>query len=838
MTRIVNHANARATLGSRPPVERGSKPHPLIERALHHLLYTQAKHWDGATTYDRYVSLAYAVRDFAIERMIATQAVYGGERVKRVYYLSLEFLLGRLLRANLANLGLLDAARDGVSALGADLDELCEIEPDAGLGNGGLGRLAACYLDSAAALQYPVYGYSIRYEYGIFEQQIKNGWQMERPEYWLQFGSPWEIVRPEFAQQVRIGGRVVHTQDARGQFAAQWRDFNTVIGVPYDIPIVGHSNNTVNILRLWSSRASSDLDLEKFNRGGYIEAVRDKALSETISKVLYPADETEQGKRLRLVQQYFFVACTVSDMLRRYDRENETLDKLADKVVVQLNDTHPTLAIAELMRVLVDERRVAWDAAWNLTRGVFNYTNHTLLPEALETWPVWLLEQTVPRHLEIIYEINRRFLEEVEVRWPGDDGRKRRMSLIREDGTKAARMAHLAIVGSGHVNGVAKLHSDLIRSTLVPDFAEMWPERFTNVTNGVTFRRWLATCNPTLAEWITRRIGDGWLPKPERLRELVPCADDPAAQREFLEIKRANKERLAQWVDRSLGIKLPTESLFDVQVKRLHEYKRQLLSVLHVVMTYHELMENPGARAPRVVLFAAKAAPGYHRAKLIIKLIHDVAAKVNRDKRIGERLRVAFLPNYRVSLAEVIIPAADLSEQISTAGMEASGTGNMKLALNGALTIGTLDGANIEIRDAVGKENFFLFGLSADEVAKRRGQYDPRKVVDGDTAVRRALSAIGSEEFSPGEPGLYRPIVDSLMHGDYYMLLADIGSYVAAQHAVESLWQNPAAWARAAILNVAGMGYFSSDRSVREYGEKIWKVRPVVIPDNGSGVAE
>lgn len=838
MTRIANDVGVRSLSGAKAAAGRGNKNHPLIERALHHLLYTQAKHWDGATSYDRYVSLAYAVRDFAIEKMLATQAVYGSERVKRVYYLSLEFLLGRLLRANLANLGLLDAARDGVSALGADLDELCEIEPDAGLGNGGLGRLAACYLDSAAALQYPVYGYSIRYEYGIFEQQIKNGWQVERPEYWLQFGSPWEIVRPEFSQQVRIGGRVIHTQDAKGQFAAQWRDFNTVIGVPYDIPIVGHANNTVNILRLWSSRASSDLDLEKFNRGGYIEAVRDKALSETISKVLYPADETEQGKRLRLVQQYFFVACTVSDMLRRYDRENETLDKLADKVAVQLNDTHPTLAIAELMRVLVDERRVPWDTAWNLTRGVFNYTNHTLLPEALETWPIWLLEQTVPRHLEIIYEINRRFLEEVEVRWPGDDGRKRRMSLIREDGTKAARMAHLAIVGSGHVNGVAKLHSDLIRSTLVPEFAELWPERFTNVTNGVTFRRWLATCNPALAEWITGRIGDGWLAKPERLHELVPSADDPAAQREFLAIKRANKERLAERVDRLLGIKLPTGSLFDVQVKRLHEYKRQLLSVLHIVMTYHELLENPGARAPRVVLFAAKAAPGYHRAKLIIKLIHDVAARVNRDTRIGERLRVAFLPNYRVSLAEVIIPAADLSEQISTAGMEASGTGNMKLALNGALTIGTLDGANIEIRDAVGKQNFFLFGLTADEVSMRRGQYDPRKVIDNDAGVRRALNAIGSEEFSPGEPGLYRPIVDSLMHGDYYMLLADIESYVAAQHAVETLWQSPAAWARAAILNVAGLGYFSSDRSVREYGEKIWKVRPVLIQDNGSGVAE
>ena len=643
-------------------------------------------------------------------------------------------------------------------------------------------------------------------------------------------GSGMTLVTVELRPGVESLVPFEHSQDAQGRFQAHWTGFNTVIGVPYDIPIVGFGNNTVNILRLWSSRASSDLDLEKFNRGGYVEAVREKALSETISKVLYPADETEQGKRLRLIQQYFFVACTIGDVLRRYDRENETLDELPEKVAVQLNDTHPTLAIPELMRILVDERRVPWDDAWKLTRAVFNYTNHTLLPEALETWPVWMIEQTLPRHLEIIYEINRRFLDEVATRWPGDDGRKRRMSLIREDGTKAVRMAYLAIVGSRHVNGVAKLHSDLIRSSLVPDFAELFPDRFTNVTNGVTFRRWLLTCNPELANWITHRIGDGWPNDPARLRDLAAAATDPSAQQEFRRIKQANKERLARWVDRSLGIKLPIASIFDVQVKRLHEYKRQLLNVLHVITLYHELLDRPDGRSPRVVVFAAKAAPAYSRAKLIIKLIHDVAARIDHDPRIGDRLRVAFLPNYRVSLAEVIVPAADLSEQISTAGMEASGTGNMKLAVNGALTIGTLDGANIEIREAVGRENFFLFGQTADEVVARRRSYDPRSVYAANPVIRRAIDEIGSGAFSPNEPELYRPIVDSLLSSDYYMLLADFESYVQAQQAVDTLWRDPPAWNRAAILNVARMGYFSSDRSVREYAEKIWNIRPIAVP--------
>jgi len=820
---------ASPAVSTKTPTTTGTKTHPLIERALYHLRYTQGKHIAGATGHDRYISLATAVRDYALEKLIATQAVYVDQRVKRVYYLSLEFLLGRLLRANLLNLGLLDAAREGAPALGATLDEICEFEPDAGLGNGGLGRLAACYLDSAASLEIPVYGYSIRYEYGIFEQQIKDGWQLERPEYWLQFGSPWELVRPEFAQQVRLNGRVEHRTDSEGRFQAHWVGFNTVIGVPYDVPIVGYRNNTVNILRLWASRASSDLDLEKFNRGGYIEAVRDKAMSETISKVLYPADETEQGKRLRLVQQYFFVACTIGDMLRRFDRQFDSIEQLPDHVAIQLNDTHPTLAIPELMRILVDERRVPWEKAWDITCGVFNYTNHTLLPEALETWPVWMIQENLPRHLEIIYEINRRFLDEINVRWPDDSDRQRRMSLIRENAGKAVRMAHLAIIASRRVNGVAKLHSDLIRSSLVPDFAEFYPDRFTNITNGITPRRWLAACDPALADLITRRIGDGWLSDLDRLRALAESADDPTFQKEFRAIKQANKVRLAQWTERTLGVNLPVAAIFDVQVKRLHEYKRQLLNIVHVVMLYHELLEKPDSRAERVVLFAAKAAPAYSRAKLIIKLIHDVAGTINRDPRIGHRLHVAFLPNYRVSLAEIIIPAADLSEQISTAGMEASGTGNMKLSLNGALTIGTLDGANIEIRDAVGKENFFLFGLTAAEVAARRGIHNPREVYDRNPAVRRALDAIASGAFNAAEPALYRPIVDSLLNADYYMLLADIDTYAAAQRSVERLWADPRAWNRAAIINIAHMGYFSSDRAIREYAERIWRIDPVPI---------
>ncbi len=803
----------------------------LLDSILHHLQYTRAKHWEGATPQDKYVSLALAVRDRAVERMMNTQAAYAQKRVKRAYYLSLEFLLGRLLRSNLVNLGIYDACRDLIGSLEGDLEKILEVEPDAGLGNGGLGRLAACYIDSAATLGYPVYGYSLRYEHGIFEQQIHDGWQVEVPENWLIHGTPWELMRPEFTTMVRLRGRVEPGVGPDGRYRAGWVDCRTVLGVPYDIPIVGYGNHTVNILRLWASRSTEAFDLDDFNRGDYVEAVRDKIMSETICKVLYPADAIEAGRQLRLIQQYFFVACTLSDIMRRYDRENDGIDDLPDKVAIQLNDTHPAIGVAELMRILVDERGVDWDRAWELVCGVFGYTNHTLLPEALEVWPVGMFEYWLPRHLQIIYEINHRFLSQVRGRWPGDTDRLRRMSLIQEDEPRSVRMAHLAIVGSHSVNGVAELHSSLIRSRLVPDFAAMWPERFVNVTNGVTPRRWIKVCNPDLADILTRRLGDGWVSDLSRLEQIADLADDPAFQSLFREVKRANKQRLAQLVRRSVGIDISPDALFDMQVKRLHEYKRQLLNVLHTVMLYHEMLAAPGSRVPRVVLFAAKAAPSYHRAKLIIKLIHSVGRVINRDPRLKGALKVVFLPNYRVSLAEVMIPAADLSEQISTAGTEASGTGNMKFAMNGALTIGTLDGANIEIRDAVGAGNFFLFGLTADEVAQRRAGYNPWEIYHADEPLRHALDAIADGAFSPEDPTLFRQVRDWLTwEGDRYFLLADAASYRDAQRRVDALWRDPRAWYRAAILNVARVGRFSSDRSVREYAERIWKIQPVDVP--------
>jgi starch phosphorylase len=810
---------------------RADSPASLAERFLHHLRFTRGEGWDTATPDDHFFSVALAVRDLIVDRMVATQRTYHEQDVKRVYYLSLEYLLGRQLRNNLVCLGLYDAFREALGRLGLDLEGLCELEPDAGLGNGGLGRLAACYIDSAATLQLPFYGYGMRYEYGIFEQEIVDGWQVEHPDYWLRFASPWEIPRPEFTTPVRLYGYVVDHHDEKGRYRPLWKDYRTVMGLPYDVPTVAYGVNTVNILRLWAARASETFDLAAFNRGGYVEAVREKATSETISKVLYPSDELEVGKELRLQQQYFFVACTLSDIIRRYEKNHDTLDALPEKLAIQLNDTHPALAIAELMRMLVDERGMGWEQAWELTQGCFGYTNHTLLPEALETWPVSLLGRVLPRHLQIIYEINRRFLDEIDQCWPGDGTRRQCLSLIQEGPVQRVRMAHLAIVGSHSVNGVAALHTDLIRKRLVPDFAELWPKKFSNKTNGVTPRRWLLACNPGLARAITKRIGDGWISALDRLRELEPFAVDPQFQGEFRAVKRANKQRLAEYIQRRLGIRVSPDALFDVQVKRLHEYKRQLLNILQVIVRYHRLLDEPDADLPpRVVLFGAKAAPAYGRAKLIIKLICDVARTINADQRIGDRLKVAFLPNYGVSLAELIIPAADLSEQISTAGMEASGTGNMKLAMNGALTIGTLDGANIEIRAAVGEENFFLFGLTADQVATHRPQHDPWTVYNDNAAVRRALDAIADGAFNAASRELFRPIVGWLTHDrDYYMLMADIESYLRAQEQADLLWRNPRAWTRSVILNVARIGYFSSDRSVREYAEEIWKVTPTPI---------
>ena len=801
----------------------------LLDSFDRHLTYTQCKDPSNATPYDQFVSLALAVRDALVKRQLATREAYRAADAKRVFYLSMEFLIGRQLRGNLLALGALDAARDGLKARGIDLDELCEVEPDAGLGNGGLGRLAACYLDSMAALRLPGYGYGLRYEYGIFEQAIDHGWQVERPDYWLRFGSPWEIVRPELACPVRLYGYVEDHVDEKGRFRPQWRGYKTVIGVPYDmlVPAVGSPN--VNLLRLWSARASESFDLDAFNRGGYVEAVRERAMTETITKVLYPADELDVGKELRLAQQYFFVACTLNDILRRYEAQHDTYDALPDKAAIQLNDTHPSLAIAELMRIFIDERGLTWEKAWSITTRCFAYTNHTLLPEALETWRISLFSTVLPRHLQIIYEINRRFLEEVERKWPADTDRKARMSLVQEQPVRMVRMAHLAIVGSHHVNGVAALHSELIRKHLVPDFAELSPAKFVNKTNGITHRRFLLQCNPELSSLITRRIGDGWIGDLSRLKELEPLAADAEFLSEFRAAKAACKQRLVQWVRRRTGVSLPTDALFDVQVKRLHEYKRQYLNILQVIHRYQRILENPGENLPpRVVIFAAKAAPAYHRAKLIIKLINDVAAVVNTDKRVDGRLKVVFIPNYSVSLAELIIPGADLSEQISLAGTEASGTGNMKFALNGALTIGTLDGANIEIRDAVGAENFFEFGMTADQVQAARADYNPWNVYHANIGLRHALDAIGAGLFCPDFPSRFKDLFDSLTHHrDHYMLLGDFDSYLAAQTSVDRKWADQAAWTRSAALNVARMGYFSSDRAVREYAQEIWGVAPL-----------
>lgn len=812
---------------------RTRKPAPggaatLLDAYRRHLQYTQCKPAGAETPYDQYVALALAAREQLVDRMNATLAGYSSAGCKEVDYLSLEYLLGRQLRNNLSALDLLDDARDRLAADGVDIADLFEMEPDPGLGNGGLGRLAACYLDSLAALGYPAYGYGLRYEFGIFNQEIEDGWQVERPDYWLRFGSPWEIVRPDLSVPVRIYGYVEDRYDAEKRYRPTWRGYKTVIGVPYDVPVAASGSGNVNVARFWSARAPDYFDLSAFNRGGYVEAVRDRALTETITKVLYPSDEIEAGKQLRLTQQYFFVACTIADILRRFDETQLPLAALASRVAIQLNDTHPALAVAELMRVLIDERGLGWDEAWAIVAAVFGYTNHTLLPEALETWRVSLFSGILPRHIQIIYEINTRFLETVRKRWPGDAGRVERLSLIQETPSRAVRMANLSIVASRKVNGVAALHSRLVRTRLAPDFAELWPEKFENVTNGITHRRWLIGCNPELASAITRRIGAEWMAQPARLRTLEPFADDPEFQREFMAIRRANKERFGAWIGRRLGVRVSPDALFDVHVKRIHEYKRQLLNALRLIAEYRRLSETPRAEAaPRVVLIGGKAAPAYHRAKLIIRLVHAIAEKINSDPVVGGRLMVIFVPNYSVSVAEKIIPAADLSEQISLAGTEASGTGNMKFAMNGALTIGTLDGANIEIRDCVGSENFFHFGLTEEQVVERRPSYDPWHLYLSDERTRGVVDMLQSG-LSNGSGELFKPLFDALTHeGDRYMNLADLPEYLAAQSRVDALWADPAAWARAAILNIARVGHFSSDRSVAEYAERIWGIKPV-----------
>ena len=805
----------------------------LLHSFTNHLLYSLAKDQYSATELDRYMSLALTVRDRLIERWISTQQRYYQKDAKRVYYLSAEFLMGRALANNLINLGMYDVARDAVKMLNLDLGDVLGQEVDAGLGNGGLGRLAACFLDSMATLDIPGYGYGIRYEFGMFDQEIKGGWQVEKPDEWLRLGNPWEISRPEYGVPVRFGGQVEEHSDDRGQLRVRWTGGEQVVGMPYDTPIAGYGCNTVNTLRLWRARASSDFDLRYFNEGDYEKAVLDKNRSETISKVLYPSDVKVFGKELRLKQQYFFVACSLHDIVRRHLVAYPSLENFAEKIAIQLNDTHPAVAIPELMRILVDEHAVPWEKAWEVTQATIGYTNHTLLAEALETWSVELFQRLLPRHLTIIYEINRRFLRQVKSRYPFDDARLSRMSVI-DDGngladSKRIRMAYLAVVGSHSVNGVAALHTELLKAHLLHDFHEMWPERFHNVTNGVTPRRWLLTANPLLADAITARIGDGWITQLEQLEKLVEHAEDPAFRSEVRAIKQRNKEQLARYIEAEHRVPIDRASIFDVQVKRLHEYKRQLLNLLHVVALYLRVKKNPElAIVPRTFIFGGKAAPAYTTAKLIIKLINSVGSVINADPQVNGKLRMVFLANYRVSLAERIFPASDLSEQISTAGKEASGTGNMKFALNGALTIGTLDGANIEIRDEVGPENFFLFGLTAAQVMElQRGGYRPRDFYEQNAELKAVLDLIASGFFEPEHPELFHPLIQSLLDQDPYMLLADFQSYVECQESVSKAFQDPDQWTRKAILNIAQMGRFSSDRSIREYAERLWRAPSV-----------
>jgi glycogen phosphorylase len=799
------------------------------------LLSTLGRFPESATRNDLYLALALAVRREVMRRWVATSETYWKQASRTVCYLSAEFLLGPHLGNNLLNLGLQDEAREAMEELGHDLDELLAQEEEPGLGNGGLGRLAACYMDSLATLQVPTLGYGIRYEFGIFDQVIRDGWQCEKTDKWLALGNPWEMPRPEIAYDVPLGGRTEGYQDERGHFRVRWVPERVVRGVAYDVPILGYRNGTANLLRLWKAEAAESFDFEAFNKGDYWGAVDEKVDSENITKVLYPNDEMVRGKRLRLEQQFFFVSCALQDMIRIYRQREKDLSRFHEKYAVQLNDTHPAVAVAELMRLLVDVHATGWDEAWEITRRTFAYTNHTLLPEALERWKVEMFGSVLPRHLEIVYEINRRFLDEVRDRYPGDGGRVARMSLIDESGGRSVRMAHLASVGSHRINGVAALHTQLLEAEVLRDFHLMWPEKFVNVTNGVTPRRFLALANPRLAALVTEAVGEGWETHLERLRGLEPLAEDPAFQERWRAVKRANKADLAAVVAARAGVECDPDSLFDVQVKRIHEYKRQHLNVLHVIALWQRLRREPRAQAPaRTVLFGGKAAPGYRMAKLIIKLVHSVAEVVNADPATRDRLRVAFIPDYNVKSCMPIFPAAELSEQISTAGKEASGTGNMKFAMNGALTIGTLDGANVEIRGAVGEESFFLFGLTVEEIrAARAGGYRPRALIESDPELRAVVDALAGGTFSRRDASLFRPIVDSLLGEDPWMLVADFRSYLDAQAAVERAWLDPGRWTRMSILNAARMGFFSSDRSIADYCRDVWRVEPVPIPGSG-----
>ncbi len=811
----------------------GMDPVTLKRAVMDHLCFTRSKTLESATPLDLYYALAHTVRDRLMHRWMHTQRTYQEQDPKRIYYLSAEYLLGRALAHNLINLGLYEIAQEGLAEHGVSLEDVLEEENDPGLGNGGLGRLAACFLDSMAALQLPGYGYGIRYEFGIFRQEVRAGWQVEQPDEWLRYGNPWEIPRHEFTVEVNFYGRVEEFTDTNGRLRHRWVDTEQVLGVPYDTPVAGFANNTVNTLRLWAARASEEFDLQVFNDGDYRRAVEQKAISESISKVLYPKDNTPTGRELRLKQQYFFVCCAISDIMRRFKKRHQDLRLLPERVAVQLNDTHPAIAVAELMRVLLDDEDLEWDAAWEITTRTTAYTNHTLLPEALEQWPLEMFQRLFPRHTQIITEINRRFLREVHIHAPNDYALQQRMSILGgpEGGERTVRMAHLSVVGSHSVNGVAQLHTELLKELVLPDFHAMYPERFNNKTNGVTPRRWLYQCNPRLADALTRRVGEGWLHDMSRLRALADHAQDPALLAELREIKQHNKAAFARYAAARWGWTIDPNTLFDVQVKRIHEYKRQLMCCLHAVALYHRIkFQGDTTVTPRTLLFGGKAAPGYAQAKLHIKLINDVASIINRDPKTRDRLRVYFLPNYDVSMAERIFPASDLSEQISMAGKEASGTGNMKFQMNGALTIGTLDGANVEIREEVGADNFFLFGLDAQEVQQLKAAgYHPSDHIARSETLQAALQLIEDGVFSHDEPGRYHPLCHYLRTTDTYLIAADFDSYLACQEEAARAYEDHARWGEMVVHNLAFCGKFSSDRTIQHYAREIWDVQPLPV---------
>jgi glycogen phosphorylase len=804
-----------------------------IKRAIaENLFYAQGKFPAIATKNDFYMALAYTVRDRQLHRWINTIETYLNQKEPKVVcYFSAEFLLGPRLGNSLVDLGIYDQMRQSVEEFGMDLKELLEQEAEPGLGNGGLGRLAACYMDSLSTLEIPAIGYGIRYEFGIFSQEIRDGWQIEVADNWLRLGDPWELRRPEAIVDVNFGGHTEAYTDDQGRYRVRWIPAQVLTGVPHDMAILGYKSNTANTLRLWKAEAHESFDFHEFNLGDYYGAVHDKVVTENITKVLYPNDEPLQGKQLRLEQQYFFVTCSLQDMIRMHLRVGGSLDKFDQAFAVQLNDTHPSIGVAELMRLLVDEHQMDWDLAWDITRKTLAYTNHTLLPEALEKWPLNLFGSLLPRHLEIIYEINRRFLDEIRLKYPDDPSRIARMSLIDENGERYVRMAYLATVGSHKVNGVAELHSKLLQETTLHDFYQLWPEKFLNVTNGVAPRRFVVASNPRLSSLMSQKIGDSWIKQLYDLRKLEAFVQDSGFRSECQKIKLANKQDLAAYIQNQTGAKVDPETIFDVQVKRLHEYKRQHLNLLHIITLYNRIKRDRNVEiVPRTFIFAGKAAPGYFMAKLIIKLINSVAEVLDTDPDVGDRLKVVFLPNYNVKQAQWIYPAADLSEQISTAGYEASGTSNMKFAMNGALTIGTLDGANIEIRDEVGPENFFLFGLTAEEVrAKKASGYSPWDYYQSDPDLREAVDLINSGRFSDGDTNLFKPLVDSLIKHDPYMLFADYRSYLKCQEQVSQAFKDADNWAKMSILNTARMGKFSSDRAIREYCKEIWDAKPVKV---------